>query len=274
MKLIGAGLPRTGTLSQKVGLEVAGQGPCYHMVNILANLDLVPQWRRAVDGDGQWDEIFDGFEATVDWPGSFFYKELLEVYPDAKVLLSTRESESWARSMRETIWGVIYGKNVIRYLSDARCEIDPKWDGYIDLMKEMWQRSGLMEGVDTSEQFMAEAMERYEEEVKATVPADRLLGCSRSRSGEPRPAKSPRAPRPRAARARNPWARPQARATGRRASSPADRCASGPCESSWAAEVVTAWSTAADCCCSSAPARYWTARPKWSVRWWSALPSS
>jgi hypothetical protein len=185
MKLIGAGLPRTGTLSQKVGLEVAGQGPCYHMVNILANLDLVPQWSRALDGDGQWDEIFDGFEATVDWPGSFFYRELLEVYPDAKVLLSTRDGTSWARSMRETIWGVIYGENVIRYLSDARCEVDPKWDGYIELMKEMWQRSGLMEGVNTSEQFMAQAMERYHEEVKATVPADRLLVWSVRDGWEP-----------------------------------------------------------------------------------------
>jgi hypothetical protein len=185
MKLIGAGLPRTGTLSQKVGLEVAGQGPCYHMVNILANLDLVPQWRRALDRDGEWNEIFDGFEATVDWPGSFFYQELMEVYPDAKVLLSTRDGESWARSMRETIWGVIYGENVIRYLSDARCEIDPKWDGYIELMKEMWQRSGLMEGVDTSEQFMADAMRRYEEEVKATVPADRLLVWSVRDGWEP-----------------------------------------------------------------------------------------
>lgn len=185
MKLIGAGLPRTGTLSQKVGLEVAGQGPCYHMVNILANLDLVPQWRRALDGGGQWDEIFDGFEATVDWPGSFFYRELLEVYPDAKVLLSTRDGESWARSMRETIWGVIYGENVIRYLSDARCEIDSKWDSYIELMKEMWQRSGLMEGVDTGEQFMAQAMERYHEQVKATVPADRLLVWSVRDGWEP-----------------------------------------------------------------------------------------
>jgi hypothetical protein len=185
MKLIGAGLPRTGTLSQKVGLEVAGQGPCYHMVNILASLDLVPQWRRALEGDGQWNEIFDGFEATVDWPGSFFYRELIDVYPDAKVLLSTRDGESWARSMRETIWGVIYGQNVIRYLSDARCEVDPKWDGYIELMKEMWQRSGLMEGVDTTEQFMADAMRRYEEEVKATVPADRLLVWSVRDGWEP-----------------------------------------------------------------------------------------
>ncbi len=185
MKLIGAGLPRTGTLSQKVGLEILGYGPCYHMVNVLANLDLCDQWRQAVDGDGQWDQIFEGFESTVDWPASFCYRELMETYPDAKVLLSVRESTSWARSMRETIWGVIYGENVVRYLSDARCEVDAKWRGYIDLMKEMWERSGLMEGVDTSEQFMADAMERYHEEVKATVPSDRLLVWSVKDGWEP-----------------------------------------------------------------------------------------
>jgi hypothetical protein len=185
MKLIGAGLPRTGTLSQKVGLEIVGHGPCYHMVNVLANLDLVDQWRRALEGDGQWNDIFDGFVGTVDWPGSFFYRELIEVYPDAKVLLSVRDGDSWARSMRDTIWGVIYGQNVIRYLSDARCEIDAKWNGYIELMKEMWERSGLMEGVETSEQFMAQAMERYHEEVKATVPGDRLLVWSVRDGWEP-----------------------------------------------------------------------------------------
>ena len=53
MKVIGAGLPRTGTLSQKVALEVLGVGPCYHMVNVLADLDLADQWRRALEGDGQ-----------------------------------------------------------------------------------------------------------------------------------------------------------------------------------------------------------------------------
>ena len=40
MQVIGAGLPRTGTLSQKIALEMLGFGPCYHMVNVLADLDL------------------------------------------------------------------------------------------------------------------------------------------------------------------------------------------------------------------------------------------
>jgi hypothetical protein len=175
MKVIGAGLPRTGTLSQKVALEMLGLGPCYHMVNVLGNLDLAPQWRRAMDGEGNWDEIFDGFESTVDWPGSFFYRELIEVYPEAKVVLGVRDGDSWTRSMRDTIWGVFYGDGLVRHLSSARGHVDPKWHDYIEMMEEMWGRSGLMESEDTTAEWMSSAADRYHEEVQETVPADRLL---------------------------------------------------------------------------------------------------
>jgi len=186
MRLIGAGLPRTGTLSQKVALEMLGVEPCYHMVNVLADLDLADLWQRALDGDGQWDEIFDGFEATVDWPGSYFYKELTERYPDAKVLLSVRDADAWERSMRETIWGLFYGDILIRDMSSARCRVDPKWKGYMQLMEDMWERSGLIDsGVATTSESMKAAMERFNEEVKETVPADRLLVWSVGDGWEP-----------------------------------------------------------------------------------------
>jgi hypothetical protein len=185
MKVIGAGLPRTGTLSQKVALEMLGLGPCYHMVNVLSDLELASDWRRAIDGDAQWDETFDGFQATVDWPGSFFYRELLDVYPDAKVVLSVRDPDRWVRSMRDTIWDVLYGDSVVGHLSAARAEIDPGWNGYIEMIKEMWSRSGLMDGEDTSDDFMSSAMQRYHEEVQSAVPADRLLVWSVEEGWEP-----------------------------------------------------------------------------------------
>jgi sulfotransferase family protein len=185
MKLIGAGLPRTGTLSQKVALEIIGFGPCYHMVNVLGDLDLAPLWRRALDGDADWSELFDCFEATVDWPGSFFWRELIDVYPDAKVLLSLRDADSWALSMRDTIWGVLYGDILIRHLSEARAMVDPKWRGYIDMVREMWQRSGLMQGEDTTAEWMSAAMERYHEQVQREVPPDRLLVWSAGEGWEP-----------------------------------------------------------------------------------------
>jgi len=186
MRLIGAGLPRTGTLSQKVAMEMLGLAPCYHMVNVLADLDLAQGWRRALEGESPWEEIFDGFEATVDWPGSFFYRELTEFYPDAKVLLSVRDSEAWERSMRDTIWGLFYGDMLMRDLSNARGRVDAKWRSYIDMMEGMWERSGLIDdGAETTSESMRAAMERYHEEVQANVPADRLLVWSVNDGWEP-----------------------------------------------------------------------------------------
>ncbi|HEY2200258.1 MAG TPA: sulfotransferase, partial [Solirubrobacteraceae bacterium] len=60
MKVIGAGLPRTGTLTQKEALERVGLGPCYHWVNIIADLDEVELWHRVLDGEDLLGEIFAG----------------------------------------------------------------------------------------------------------------------------------------------------------------------------------------------------------------------
>lgn len=178
MQLIGAGLPRTATLSQKLALEKLGLAPCYHMVNVLGDLSAVPLWREAFEGSERWDDIFAGFEATVDWPGSFFTLDLVEHYPDAKVLLSVRDGEAWEASIRSTIWGILYGDTLIHDLSLARTRIDPAWAGYIELMDAMWRKSGLIpvEGDGgVPEGAMAAAMERYNREVIESVPADRLL---------------------------------------------------------------------------------------------------
>jgi hypothetical protein len=177
MKLIGAGLPRTATLTQKIALEMLGIGPCYHMVNILSDLSLVPQWSDAFTSQVDWDQVFAGFSATVDWPGAFFYRELMEYYPDAKVLLSVRDSEAWATSMRDTIWGVLYGDTMMNDLSAARCRVDSGWYQYIELTKAMWSKSGLLGAIEQGFEIsaLAAAMERYNAEVVATVPAERLL---------------------------------------------------------------------------------------------------
>jgi hypothetical protein len=186
MRLIGAGLPRTGTLSQKVALEMLGFGPCYHMVNVLADLDEVTKWHAAFNGNPDWPSIFGGFQSTVDWPGSFFYEELIEAYPDAKVLLSTRDADAWARSMRATVWGVWYGDILIRHLSDARTKVDPGWRAFAELMRPVCERSGLMPGGSAATaEAMAAQMERFQEEVKRTVPAERLLVWSVKDGWEP-----------------------------------------------------------------------------------------
>ncbi len=170
MRLIGAGLPRTATLSQKIALELLGVGPCYHMVDVLGDLRRVRQWSDAVDGRADWDEIFAGYVSTVDWPGSFFYRELRELYPDAKVLLSVRSGEVWAQSMSETIVTFLYGDSMMHDLSSARARVDEEWHGFTTLMKRMWSLSGLLpDGGATDLATMAREMERYNAQVQDEI---------------------------------------------------------------------------------------------------------
>jgi hypothetical protein len=176
IRVIGAGLPRTGTLTQKLALEMLGLGPCYHWVDVIADLDRVEQWHRACDGDAPWDEIFDGFVATVDWPGGFFAVELAQRYPDAKVVLSTRNPLKWVESFRETIWDLCYGDVLIRYLSDAREKVDPRWHRYLELIDRMfWIEKGTFSGAHDSDEELIAGLRAHEDAVRAAVPIERLL---------------------------------------------------------------------------------------------------
>jgi hypothetical protein len=169
-----------------VALEMLGLAPCYHMVNVLGDLTEVPRWRAAMEGDtAELKAILDGFEATVDWPGSFFYKDLIELYPDAKVLLSVRDADAWARSMLDTVWGVWFGDILIRHLSAARATVDPQWKAFGDMMYPMWARSGLLAEGDTTGASLADGFRRYADEVQQTVPSDRLLVWTPADGWEP-----------------------------------------------------------------------------------------
>jgi hypothetical protein len=104
LKVIGAGFGRTGTLSLKLALEQLGFGPCYHMVEVFKNPDAPSWWVDAAEGKADWGKIFDGYAASVDWPGATFYAELADAYPEAKVILTEREPEAWFRSTQATIF--------------------------------------------------------------------------------------------------------------------------------------------------------------------------
>ena len=118
IQVIGAGLGRTGTLSLKAALEELGFAKCYHPLEVLASMDQARTWEAADRGEPvDWDRHFAGFRATVDLPGCLFYRELLEKYPEAKVILTVRDPERWYDSVRQTI-----------YFADKTF---PKWTVYL-----------------------------------------------------------------------------------------------------------------------------------------------
>jgi hypothetical protein len=186
MKLIGAGMPRTGTLTQKMALEMLGLGPCYHMVDVLADLDQAALWERALQGEMHWPEIFAGYQSTVDWPGGYFYRELADHYPDAKVLLSVRDPEAWERSVRETVWAVRNGESLIRLLSSAQAHVNPQWRGFLKMIDALlWKGAGTFAAGHAEPAQMIDAMLAHNEAVKRDIPAERLLVWSVSEGWEP-----------------------------------------------------------------------------------------
>jgi hypothetical protein len=178
MKVIGAGLPRTATSTQLFALEKLGFAPCYHMRDLLADLDSqLPLWERAGEGEPDWEAIFKDAQSTCDWPSARYYRELMEHFPEAKVLLSVRSAEGWVKSMRETIWPMFFGPSVMHHVNEARRAVDANWDRYLTLMYDMnWREgSGAFAEDHVSDAGLAASMERWNAEVIATVPADRLL---------------------------------------------------------------------------------------------------
>ena len=176
LEVIGAGFGRTGTMSLKVALEALGFGPCYHMSEVFANPEHVEQWDAAARGEPvNWEELFRGYRATVDWPGAAFYEDLIERYPDAKVILTVRDPEKWYESARSTIF------NVQDVASSPFFSLGARFLPRMRRMKRAARMAGdltrqsVFDGKFEDRRHAIEAFVKWNEKVKERVPAERLL---------------------------------------------------------------------------------------------------
>jgi hypothetical protein len=96
-----------------------------------------------------------------------------------------RDPDDWARSMRDTIWGVLYGDMLIHHLSSARACVDSRWRAYTDMMREMWEQFGIVSDAESHMDAMSRSMRGYNEEVQDFVPTDQLLVWSVGDGWEP-----------------------------------------------------------------------------------------
>jgi Sulfotransferase domain len=167
LKVVGAGFGRTGTLSLKSALEKLGFGPCYHMAEVFPRPQHVAMWHRlAFEHEIDWDELFAGFAATVDWPSARWWREIADHFPDAKVLLSVRDPEAWYKSMINTIYQPMKS---------------PLPDGVPDtvrLQNEMARKAILGETFGNQFEDKAHTLEvfrRHSQEVRDAIDPARLL---------------------------------------------------------------------------------------------------
>lgn len=180
IKVIGAGFGRTGTTSMQAALEQLGFGPCYHMREVFTHRGHAARWTRAASGGAiDWDALLAGYHSTVDWPGCTFYRELIERYPDAKIVLNVRDPERWYTSTLTTIYPTrnAFPMNRLGRLVPHMRHIAAMLDTLI------WQ--GTFHGRFTDRQYAIEVFNRHNQEVQRVVPAAKLLVYDVKQGWEP-----------------------------------------------------------------------------------------
>ncbi|HTT83372.1 MAG TPA: sulfotransferase [Rhizomicrobium sp.] len=161
LRVVGAGVGRTGTASLKMALERLLDAPCYHMIEVFQHPEHVPEWHKAMLGqDVDWNRLFAGFVAAVDWPAGACWPELMRAYPDAPVLLSIRNPEAWWTSANETIF---------THLNDN--PMAPP--GWLDMVHDMIRNRFGTEVIDR--ETCIAAFNAHNARVRAEVPKERLL---------------------------------------------------------------------------------------------------
>jgi len=175
VKVIGVGFGRTGTMSLKAALERLGADPCFHMIDLIMgerkDRDL-PYWVRiANDEPVDWHEVFDGWEATVDWPAASRWREICDAFPDVPVLLNVRDFEGWYRSVENTILAVKLAAQAGEIKEDANREQPaPELWGAIERL--IWQ--GDFQGRFEDKEWVRRMYDERNAEIQATIPPERL----------------------------------------------------------------------------------------------------
>lgn len=171
LEVIGAGLGRNATFSMKFALEKLGFGPCHHMSEVFANARRqIPLWLDVVQGNPDWDAIYDGFSSCTDYPSATYWRELAAHYPDAKVVLTTRDPDSWFDSVSETI----FAPRMLDSLAGSPIETMMNGAVLAPFGEKLTDRA-----------FMTNWYVKRNREVVETLPADRLLDFHPKMGWEP-----------------------------------------------------------------------------------------
>jgi sulfotransferase family protein len=166
LQIIGPGFGRTGTNSLKIALEHLGFGPCHHMFEVRDNPRLLSHWEAAARGEKvDWDEVFQGYRSQVDWPGARYWRELVQHFPDAKVILTVRDPDAWFDSVQATIVPFLAARGT-----------HPS--SHVNAIAEMGYQTVAAQIFDyriSDRPYATRVFREHIAQVQSEIPADRLL---------------------------------------------------------------------------------------------------
>jgi hypothetical protein len=166
LDVLGAGFGRTGTMSVKYALEKLGFERCYHMMEVSQRPEHLRMWEGALAGHPvDWEQLYAGYRAAVDWPTCSYWRTLIDRYPNAKVVLTVRDGAAWYRSVVNTI----YPSSTAGLESE-----DPFRRRYAEWIRGLiWD--GTFDGRIDDEAHMVGVFDAHNAAVIAAVPPERLL---------------------------------------------------------------------------------------------------
>ena len=187
LKIIGTGLGRTGTHSLKLALEQLGFGKCYHMVELFQQPSGLKYFKQAERNEKvKWSELFLGYASAVDYPVARYYKQISEFYPDAKVIHTLRDAESWYQSAWATIFWASkpYSLRILKLAVHLPFSAEAR--SRIPVLLYNRKLAELEFGKDLkNKEKVIERYNKHYEEVIRTIPEDRLLLFDQKKGWEP-----------------------------------------------------------------------------------------
>jgi hypothetical protein len=175
LMVVGTGVGRTGTESLKLALERLLGAPCYHMYEVLEHPEAMKFWSGAGRGDmPNWDDVFRGYSACVDWPASAYWPEITAAFPDALVLLSTRaSSEEWYQSASGTVLSFTRNPQDAGVSDDLLGTVAGMFVRFMENLDDVDPRTWY-EALADPDTAVA-AYEAHNQRVRESIPPSRLL---------------------------------------------------------------------------------------------------
>ncbi|MGP4111953.1 sulfotransferase family protein [Streptomyces sp. 4N509B] len=177
LDVLGVGAGRTGTMSLKNALEMLGFTPCHHMLHMLEHPEDIPLWDRVASGEEvDWQEVYAGYRASVDWPGARYWREITAAFPEARVILTLRDPDSWYESCLGSIYPAA--------MSPAPPGAAPQFEALRKVaVKTVWD--GVFDGRFSDREHALRVYREHNEAVVREVASDRLLVFEVKQGWEP-----------------------------------------------------------------------------------------
>ncbi|OAK99689.1 hypothetical protein IQ06DRAFT_294121 [Phaeosphaeriaceae sp. SRC1lsM3a] len=112
MQVLILGMPRTGVSSLRAALNVLDYST-FHGSMMNQAPHLYPYWTEAISayhyrtckpyGRAEYDKLLGDYDVACNLPGTFVWKDLIDAYPDAKIILTNRDVDKWLKSMKESV---------------------------------------------------------------------------------------------------------------------------------------------------------------------------